>query len=103
MQLIRLAASTELNNACIVGFLAVCALVVTWLVITLSIFLIRQAGKSLRIEALQAFTDGYARKARLAAVIVSFAIVVAAAGVLGYALWQHKDLEPAINKLLAQI
>jgi len=103
MQLIRIAASTELNNACIVGFLAVCALVVTWLIIALSIFLIRQAGKSLRIEALQAFTDGYARKARLVAVIVSFAVAVAAAGVLGYALWQHRDLEPAVNQLLAQI
>jgi small-conductance mechanosensitive channel len=103
MQLIRLAASTELNNACIVGFLAAGALVATWIAITLSIFLVRQAGKSLRIAALQAFTDGYAKKARLAAVIVSFAIFVAAAGLLGYALWRHKDLEPAINQVLAQI
>ena len=103
MQLIRLAASTELNNACIVGFLAAGALVATWLIITLSIFLVRQAGKSLRIQALQSLTDGYAKKARLVAVIVSFAIFVAAAGLLGYALWRHMDLEPAINRVLAQI
>jgi moderate conductance mechanosensitive channel len=103
MQLIRLAASTELNNACIVGFLAAGALVVTWLVIALSIFLIRQGGKSLRIETLQAFTEGYARKARLVAGIVSFAVIVAGAGVMGYALWKHKDLEPVVNQLLVQV
>lgn len=103
MQLIRLAASTELNNACIVGFIAAGALVATWLVIALSSFLIRQAGKALRVSALQSFTDGYAKKARLVAAIVSLAIVFAAAGVLGYALWRHQDLEPTINQILAQI
>lgn len=103
MQLSRLAESTVLNNAWIVGIIAACALVAMWLVIALSSFLIRKAGQSLRIQAFQAFTDGYARKARLVGVILSFAVVIAGAGVLGYALWQHEDLQPTADQILAQI
>src|ERR1041384_1485987 len=102
MQLVRLAESTVLNNAWIVGCLAAGALVAMWLVITLSIFLIRQAGQALRVQALQSFTDGYAKRARLVGVILSFGIVIAGAGVLGYALWQHEDLQPTADKVLAQ-
>jgi hypothetical protein len=65
MHLFRIAESTELNNAWIVGIIAVCALIATWLVIALSIFLVRRAGRVLRIQALQSVTDGYARRARL--------------------------------------
>ena len=83
MHLFRIAESTELNNAWIVGIIAVCALAATWLVIALSILLIRQAGQLLRIPALRSFTDGYARKARLIAVIASFAIAIAAAARAG--------------------
>jgi small conductance mechanosensitive channel len=103
MHLFRLAESTELNNAWIVGIIAVCALIATWLVIALSIFLVRRAGRFLRIQALQVVTDGYARKARLIAVIASFAIAIAGAAVLAYALWRHDDLQPRIDKILAQI
>jgi moderate conductance mechanosensitive channel len=103
MHLFRLAESTELNNAWVVGIIAVCALVATWLVIALSIFLIRKIGRFLRIQALGAFTDAYARKARLIAVIASFAIAIAGAAVLAYALWQHDDLQPRIDKILIQI
>ena len=103
MQLSRLAESTVLNNAWIVGVIAACALVATWLVMALSSFLIRKAGQSLRIPALQSLTEGYARRARLVAVIVSFTIVILGAGVLGYALWQHEDLQPTFDQILAQI
>lgn len=103
MQLVRLAESTVLNNAWIVGCLAAGALVALWIAITLSIFLILQAGRSLRVQALQSFTDGYAKWARLVAVILSSAIIVAGAGVLGYALWQHVDLQPKADEVLAQL
>ncbi|HEX4422963.1 MAG TPA: mechanosensitive ion channel family protein [Kofleriaceae bacterium] len=103
MQLFRLAESTELNNAWITGVLVAVALVIVWLIVALSIFLIRQAGKSLRIQALQAFTDGYAKKARLVAVIVSFVIAIAGVGVLGYALWQQQDLQPVVDEVLLQV
>jgi len=103
MHLFRIAESTELNNAWIVGIIAACALAATWLVVALSIFLIRKAGEFLRVEAALSVTDGYARRARLAGVMGSFAIAIAAAGVLGYALWQHHDLQPTVDRVLAQI
>lgn len=103
MHLIRIAESTELNNAWIVGILAVAALVITWLVVGISISLIRQAGKSLRIEALQTFTEVYARNARLVAILLSFLALVAAAGTLGYALWRSIDLQVPADKLLADV
>jgi small-conductance mechanosensitive channel len=103
MQLLRLAESTELNNACIVGFTVLCALVATWLLVAFSIFLIRRAGQLLRIRALQSFTDGYTRKARLLGVIVSFAVAVAGAATVAYALWRHRDLQPVVDRLLAQV
>src|SRR5215510_4429251 len=103
MHVFRLAESTELNNAWVVGILAVCALIATWLVIALSIFLVRQAGNFLRIQALSSVADGYARKARLVAVVLSFAIAIAGAGILAYTLWQHRDLQSAVDKVLAQV
>jgi small conductance mechanosensitive channel len=103
MHLFRLAESTELNNAWIVGILAVGALAATWLLITLSILLVRRAGQLLRLQALRSITDGYARKARLIAVIISFAVALAGAAALGYALWRHDDLQPRIDQVLAQI
>lgn len=45
MQLSRLAESTVLNNAWIVGVLAACALVATWLLMALSSFLIRKPAR----------------------------------------------------------
>jgi small conductance mechanosensitive channel len=103
MHLFRIAASTELNNAWIVGVLAVCALAVIWLGITLSIVLVRKSGQFLRLQTLRSLTDGYARKARMLAVIVSFAIAIAGAAALGYALWQHDDLQPRVDQVLVQI
>ncbi|MBC7974681.1 MAG: mechanosensitive ion channel family protein [Myxococcales bacterium] len=103
MQLIRVAASTELNNAWIVGVIAAGALVITWFVAVLSNVLVRQAGKSLRIPALQAVTEGYAKTSRLVAVLTSFVIAVAGAGALGYALWQEYDLAAEVNAVLGQI
>jgi small-conductance mechanosensitive channel len=103
MHLFRIAESTELNNAWIMGIVAACALAATWLVIALSIFLLRQVGRVLRIQALRPFTDSYARKARLIAVIASFAVALAAAAVLGYALLRHDDLQPKVDEVLGQI
>src|SRR5206468_136926 len=74
MHFLRLAESTELNNAWIVGAAAAGALIVLWLAVALSIFLVRQAGHMLQIQALRSFVDGYARRARLVTVIVSFAV-----------------------------
>jgi small-conductance mechanosensitive channel len=103
MHVFRIAESTELNNAWIVGVLALGVLIATWLVIALSSFLIRQTGQVLRIDALRSFTDGYARRARLIAVVASFAIAIAGAAVLGFALWRHDDLQPTVDQVLAQI
>ncbi|HEX3476196.1 MAG TPA: mechanosensitive ion channel family protein [Kofleriaceae bacterium] len=103
MQLLRLAESTELNNAWIVGIAATGSLVAVWLLVALSTFVIRRIGQVLRIQALESFIDDYARKARLVAGIASFTLVVAAAATLGYALWQHKDLQPEVDRVLAQI
>jgi small conductance mechanosensitive channel len=103
MQVSRLAESTELNNAWIVGITAVCALVAIWLVVALANFLIRQAAQFVRIRALHSFTDGYARKTRLIAVVASFAVAIAAAGAMAYTLSQHEDLQPMLDRVLGQI
>jgi len=103
MQLIRLAESTELNNAWIVGVIAVCALIAVWLATALSIFLLRQTGQFLRIHAVKSLADAYGKKARLVAVVASFASAIAAAATLAYALRQHKDLQPPIDQVLSRI
>jgi small conductance mechanosensitive channel len=103
MHFFRLAESTELNNAWIVGAVAVGALVVLWLAVALSIFLVRQAGHALQIQALRSLTDGYARRARLVAVIASFVIAIGGAAALAYALWRHQDLQRTVDALLAQV
>jgi small conductance mechanosensitive channel len=102
MQVSRLAESTELNNAWIVGITAVTALVAIWLVAALASFLIRQAAQLIRIRALHSFTDGYARKTRLIAVVASFAVAIAAAGAMAYTLSQHEDLQPMLDKVPAR-
>jgi small-conductance mechanosensitive channel len=103
MHFLRLAESTELNNAWIVGAAAAGALIVLWLAVALSIFLVRQAGHLLQIQALRAFVDGYARRARLVTVIASFAVAIGAAAALAYALWRHEDLQRTIDPILAQV
>jgi small conductance mechanosensitive channel len=103
MHFFRLAESTELNNAWIVGAVAVGALAVLWLAVALSIFLVRQAGHALQIQAVRSLTDGYARRARLVAVIASFAIAIGGAAALAYALWRHHDLQRTVDALLAQV
>lgn len=103
MHFFRLAESTELNNAWIVGGIAVGTLIVLWLAVGLSIFLVRQAGHSLQIQALRSFVDGYARRARLVAVIASFTIAIGGAAVLAYALWRHEDLQRTVDQILAQV
>jgi small conductance mechanosensitive channel len=103
MQLIRLAESTELNNACIVGITAVCALIAIWLVAALSRFAIRQAAQFLRVSALRSFIDAFGRRVRFAAVIASLAIAIGGAGALAYTLWQHEDLQPRLDELTAQL
>lgn len=103
MQLFRIADSTELNNAWLVGLFATGALIATWLAIALSSFIVRQIAQALRIPSLQDLTDGYARKARLVAVIASFAIVIVAAGVLAYTLWLELDLQPEVDEVLSQL
>lgn len=103
MQLIRIAESTELNNAWIVGMLAIGALVALWGGAALTSFLIRQAGRSLRIDALQAFTDAYARNARVVAILLSFLGIIVAAAALGYALWRDIDLQVPADEALAGV
>jgi moderate conductance mechanosensitive channel len=103
MQVIRLAESIELNNAWIVGIVAVTALIAIWLLAALSTFVIRQAAQFLRVGTLQSFIDGYGRKVRLVAVIASFVIAIAGAAVLAYTLSQHEDLQPTIDKITEQI
>src|SRR5215468_1901055 len=103
MQIIRLADSTELNNAWIVGIIAGCALVAIWLVAALSSFAIRQVAQFLRVSTLQSLTEGYGRRVRLAAVIASFAIAIAGAAVLAYTLSRHEDLQPTLDAITAQI
>jgi moderate conductance mechanosensitive channel len=103
MHFLRLAESTELNNAWIVGAGAVGALAVLWLAVVLSIFLVRQAGHALQIPALRSLADGYARRARLVAVVASFAVAVAGAAALAYALWRHIDLQRTVDQALAEV
>src|SRR5262245_22399396 len=103
MQIVRIAESTELNNAFIVGIVAICALVAIWLIVALSSLLIRQAALFLRVRTFQLFIDGYGRKARLAAVITSFVLAIAGAAVMAYTLSEHKDLQPVADELLAKI
>jgi small conductance mechanosensitive channel len=103
MQLVRLAESTALNNAWIVGILATAALIATWLIVALSSYLLRKVGASLRLPGIQPIADAYSRRARLIGVIASFAVMLAGAGVLAYTLWRDRDLELDANEALAQI
>jgi small-conductance mechanosensitive channel len=103
MHIFRLAESAELNNAWIVGVIAAAALIAIWVVLALASFLIRQTAQFLRIDVLQSFSDSYARKTRLVAVVASFAIALAGAGLLAYSLWQHRDLQPMVDSVLGQI
>lgn len=103
MQLVRLAESTTLNNALIVGILAVGALIATWVIVALSSFLIRQIGQALRISALQPVADAYGKRARLMAVMVSLLVLVAGAGVLAYTLWWDVDLQVRVDELAARV
>lgn len=103
MQVFRLAESIELNNAWIVGITAACALVAIWLVTALSRLALGQVAHVLRIRALASFTDDYGRKARLVAVIASFATAIAGAAVLAYTLSQHKDLQPVVDEIAGRI
>ncbi|MEO7734083.1 MAG: hypothetical protein ABIY55_24175, partial [Kofleriaceae bacterium] len=101
MHLLRIAESTELNNAWIVGLVACCALTATWVVIALSIFLVRQAGRFVRVPAFRSVADAYARRSRLLGVIASFAIALAGAAVVAYTLLRPQALQPRIDGLLA--
>lgn len=103
MQLVRIAESITLNNAWLVGILAVGGLIATWLLVALSSFLVRQLGSALRVRALEPFAEAYTRRARLVAVIASFAVILAGAGVMAYTLWQDLDLQPHVDEILAQI
>lgn len=103
MQVSRLAESIELNNAWILGIIAVATLVAIWFVVALANFLIRQAAQFMRIRALQSFTEGYARKTRLIAVVGSFTVAIAAAGAMAYTLLQHEDLQPTLDRVLSQV
>src|SRR5262245_58252476 len=102
MQIFRLAESTELNNACIVGIIATFSLVAIWLIAALSNVLIRQAALFLRVRTLQLFIDGYGRKVRLVAVLTSFVVAIAGAAVLAYTLSQHEDLQPSVDEVLGK-
>src|SRR5262245_40691639 len=103
MQVFRLAESTELNNACIVGIACAGTLVAIWLIAALSNVVIRQAAQFLRLRALQGFLDGYGRRARITAVLASFAAAVAGAAVLAYTLSQHKDLQRSVDEIVGEM
>ena len=103
MQLVRIAESDALNNAWIVAILVVCALIATWSVAALSTALMRRLGVFLRVGALGPFAEAYRKKARLAAVIASFLVLLGGAGVMAYALWQEHDLQQTLDEELAQV
>lgn len=100
MQLFRIAESTELNNAWLVGIIAAAALLAIWLIVSLSTFMVRKIGKALRLETLQELTDAYGRNARVAAVLLSFLAIAGAAGVMGYSLWKGLDLQVPVDETL---
>ncbi len=103
MQLVRIAESNALNNAWIVAILVVCALIATWGVAAISTALLRRLGVFLRVGALGPFAEAYGKKARLAAVVVSFLVLLGGAGVLAYALWQEQDLQQTLDAEMAQV
>ncbi len=103
MQLLRIAESPELNNAWIVGLAVVVALIATWLVVSLSNFVIRQSVKSLRIEAMQTFADAFVRNVRIVGGLLSFLTLVVGAAVMGYALWKDLDLQIHADEAMTHV
>lgn len=103
MQLLRIAESTVLNNAWMIGILIAAALLAVWGVVGLSIFLMRQAVRALRIESMQHLAEAYARNARVVAVLLSFVAIIAGAASLGYALWRDVDLQVPVDEALADV
>lgn len=103
MQIVRLAESTALNNALIVGILTAGALLATWLTVALSSSLLRKLGQALRVPSIQPFADAYARRARLVGVIASFALMLGGAGALAFTLWRGRDLQPDVDEALERV
>ncbi|ADO73510.1 mechanosensitive ion channel family protein [Stigmatella aurantiaca] len=103
MELSRLADTPELNNALLVGAAVLALLGSVWMLLVTSSFLIHQGIRASGIQALASFGEGLYKRARLTAVLLSFLVVIAGAGVLGYALWQGIDLQPPFSLLLAEV
>lgn len=103
MVLSRLAETTELNNALLVGSTVLVLLLSVWSVLVISSFLINQGIRVSRVEALASFGDGLYKRARLTALILSFAVVLLGVALLGHTLWKGVDLQPQFSSLLDEV
>jgi moderate conductance mechanosensitive channel len=103
MQLSRLADAPQLNNALLVGATVLILLLAIWTVLVTSSYLIHQGIRASGIQSLASFGESLYKRARLTAVLLSFVVVIAAIGLLGYTLWRGGDLQPSSSALVAGV
>jgi small-conductance mechanosensitive channel len=99
----RLAATSELNNALLVGSSVLFCLLASWSLLVTSSFLLRQGIRASGIQPLMSLGDGLYRRGRLVASLLSIPIIAAGVGLLGYALWSGRDLQPWFDQALLEI
>lgn len=103
MQIPRLAATPELNNALLVGSAVALSLVVCWAALVTTSFLLHQAIRASGIQSLATLGEGLYRRGRILASLLSIPIILAGTALLGYALWNGTDLQPPFDEALAQV
>ncbi len=103
MMISRFSDTPELNNALLVGSSVLFLLLSVWTVLVISSFLIQQGIRASGIQSLAAYGEGLHKRARLLAVLLSFAVVITGTGLLGHAIWQGADLQPRFDALLAEV
>ncbi len=103
MVISRLAATPELNNVLLVGSAVLFCLVVSWSLLVITSFLLRQGIRASGIQALRPLADGLYRQGRLLASLLSIPIIAAGVGLLGYALWSGRDLQPWFDSALGEV
>ncbi|MET0402321.1 MAG: mechanosensitive ion channel family protein [Cystobacter sp.] len=99
----RLAATPELNNVLLVGSAVLFCLLVSWSLLVISSFLLRQGIRASGLQALRPLAEGLYRQGRLLASLLSIPLLAAGVGLLGYALWSGQDLQPWFDAALMEV
>lgn len=95
----RLSDDLVFNNVGIVVIATVAAVVGLSLTLAITHWFVRRAAQASRVEAIEEAVAKAWRPVRLAATLVSLLWVLAAAGVLAYAIWKAQDLQLWVDRI----